>query len=275
MKINPMSTSTFRATFLGIAFSLPLLGTAAVLTDPTLTSGANAIDPAGGRAITHTASGSTPEATLEGISGFSGIHDFTGFEDRTDSLSGNIISFSDASLPDIRFTSTGGDPGFTGYDAGNNGGYVISSGSVVILRENSSSGALTYSIEFGDYTGSTFTPNLNAVEAAGFVISNATSGQSYTVDFRNTSGSSLSQQTFAPVNGNNIYFGYQAVGATSVANDGIARIDILIDNSGTSSAFIGFDDLGFSPAVIPEPSTLALLGLSGVALYVAGRRRKR
>jgi hypothetical protein len=35
------------------------------------------------------------------------------------------------------------------------------------------------------------------------------------------------------------------------------------------------DDLAFSPAVIPEPSTLALLGLFGVGMMVTGFWKKR
>jgi hypothetical protein len=273
---NPILT--LRVTLLGLIFGLPLLGSAAVITDPTLTSGTDAIDPAGSQSVNQSAVNSTSQATLEAISGFAGIHDYTGFVNRSTSPD-NIVSFTSASLPDIRFSSSGGfNDGNNNYNTAN-ATFETSPGSTIIFRTaNSSNGTtpLNIFIEFGDYSSSTFTPNLNAVEAAGFVLTNMSTTQGITATFLDASGSTLSSQTAtAGANGNEIYFGHQAVGATSGANDGIARINIQVTSPGTTGAYLGLDDLAFSPAVIPEPSTLAMMGLFGIGLMMKRFYKKR
>ncbi len=264
------------------AAMLPAMGLsaavhAAIIVDPALVTGANAIDPAGSETIDSrpgqnlTGGNRTAEvnfiteANLEARSDFKGAIQSlgTGMGGTT-----NYIQFTtDASLADIRITSS-----TTAADIANSG--RVTSGTAGFAQ--SAQGTVLF--EFGDFDGTTFTLG-KVVDAVGFTIGNVrfTNGSSFQVLFKNSLGNVVSTQNITGVDeggtgssgGIEGFFSY--AGDATLAN-GIASI--LVTRTGGGNINTSIDDFGFTSAIstgIPEPASFALLGLGG--LLMLGRRR--
>lgn len=265
---------------------LTLLSTgafAATIVDPTLVTGSAAIDPDGSETIDQRP-GVLPEADLEARAGFRGAIQSlgVGFEAYGSGTTHptNVIAFTDPSLPDIRFTVGGTNPNAqTGVNISNTGNAErVTSGTAgfqFLLGGNSlSTGTVTLLIEFGTLEASVFTAN-GMVDAAGFTVGNARDGQTYVVQFRDTLGGLLSEQTLlgaadsTGTGNNNGIEGYFGFGSDGLPATAIGSILITRTNGGNIGATI--DDLAF--AVIPEPSS-ALLLMGGLA-SLCGRPLRR
>lgn len=251
---------------------------AGVLTNPALYTGAVAIDPTGGEELDFAASGATAQATLEARSDFYAVHTFhnTATDRFITGDSTNYISFTDASLPDVRVTAElGAGPSVNG--ASGTANINTSTGSAIYLGN----GAMRWVIDFGSYNSGVFTSNMNAVEAAGFALVRsavpASPARKFTVEFKDDSGNILSTQTYTDSmiadtttngTGDDVYFGYQIV----PGQQKIGSIVLRMTNG--DGALLGvntaIDDLGFT--TVPEPASLGLLAL-GLGM-MSTRQRK-
>lgn len=246
---------------IGATCLIPLLPlSAAVLTDPTL---ASEIDPTGAATIDAAAPGAMSQATLEGMSNFYVLQDFTGFSNGT---AANYAAFTDSAFPDIKFQASGGASDNNSGGANTSTGLNTSPGTAIRLFNNSGgSRTINLTIDFGNYTG-TFDGSVNAVGAAGFALTNLSDINGATVRFYDASETVISTQTVTNTV-DNVFFGYD-----NSANSGISKILVSASFDGGSSS-IGFDDLGYT--IVPEPSTYALgLGLAMGALTFMRRSRR-
>lgn len=272
--MNPRSTTLAAAAAL---FASASLTQAAPITDPTLYS---TIDPLlNGVDVTHSdVTGSAPDiatplSTLNGLSSLNVIQDWTGFIRHTDQGgAGQIIAFTNASLPDIKIISTGGNPNIALFtptnDKGTSQNTGIASDSLLLQRSSGTTNFIQFDIDFGSWDGSTFDGTVNSVSAAGFTIpqfSTSNANNDITVKFFDASNTLLSTQ-FADgtsIAGQNWYFGHQSTSAN------ISRIEVVVGFS--NSAHVAyFDDLGFT--AIPEPASMALLALGGLMMLPWRRR---
>ncbi|GHC01158.1 PEP-CTERM sorting domain-containing protein [Cerasicoccus arenae] len=268
----PLSLISDKAIGLGKIFGALFVMQASVygvvVTDPTLGS---VIDPVGGAEIDAEAVGSTSQSTIEALSGFAVLKDFPGF---VASNSGdNTVSFTASTYADIQFTASGSASASSHGNVINSASLATSLDQAIQFRNNSGSNrTLTYVIDFGSYdSGSTgFDPDVNSVTAAGFALTGLTNMTSTgaIVDFYNPAGTIVSTQSVDNTL-SNIYFGYDN------GVEGISKIRVrTFHPSGISTA--AFDDLGFTPATIPEPGTTAALlaGMIGIMAFVSNKRRK-
>ncbi len=256
----------------------------AIITDPTLVGGSDAIDPSGSELIDTlptTDSGKTAatQTEVEGVSGFQAIQSFSGFDDKSGATWDNIINFTDAGLADIAFETT------TQTATSNNGDVASStgrstSGSSHIYTRNNSGGARSwgYLIDFGSYdTGSTtFDATANSVAAFAFTLVSLDTGHSATATFYDNDDNVLSVQsmigndTDPDVGGGAGTDGLFALVADSGSS--IGKVSLLV-NMGSGSSSIGMDDVGF--AMVPEPSSLLLLTTAGIAVCLSRFRKLR
>lgn len=232
----------------------------AAIVNPTVYT---AIDPAGGATVGNQAVNSTSLATLNGRSDLKVLQDWDG-STRADLISaaGQIISFSDTLYPDIQLKLTG----VYASDAGNTADSIGTSQNTTAADgwyyRGNTGGAITLTIDFGSYDGTTFTGSANSVRAAGFTLA-ASGDANHTYQAVFYDGANvLSTQTATGGSGNaaTIYFGYQNTAAI------IDRVTLTRTNFSTQRSH--FDDLAFT--TVPEPATLSLL-LGGGCLL--GRRR--
>ena len=132
-------------------------------------------------------------------------------------------------------------------------------------------------IDFGSFDSGTgtFDSNTNAVAAAGFTLNQIGAANSFTIEFQTDAGVTLQTVAFSgqagnnpDPNGNNTASDY-FIGFDNGSTFNIGQIVI----SRTGSTFnSGLDDFGFTLNAIPEPTSIALLGLG--ALGVMARRRR-
>lgn len=251
-----------------LAVGTASLGTAAVI-NPQI---GGSIDPAGAGEIDYAATGSVSLATFEsttsgrviqanwnGMSGTTGNtinHDPTdgGFDDGVDVR----IVHSPGIAPSTDATST-----YNTSTAGNGYRWTGENGQTVTISFGTASGP----------SNQIFT-NDRTVKAAGLVLLNF--GAAYTnvaITYFDSANNALSSQSFAgggdlnDSSGGDFFTGYVSDSAN------IAYLTIGITrNAGTSS--IGLDALTFAQpnVVIPEPSSMALLGLGGFGLLSRRRR---
>ena len=247
------------------------LGTAsahgAVLVDPVTFTGADAIDPAGAEELDFLATGAVASDILESRPDFLAVHDFAGFGGGVGSS--NYFSFTDGSLPDVRFT-TAVNSSAAGYSTGTSA-LNSSPGTSVYLGN----GTMRYEIDFGSYDAvtSTFDASVNSVSAAGFALIRqadpASGARTFTVEFRSDEGALLSTQTYTDQlggeSGDDVFFGYQAI-----AGESIGRITLRLASDGnTLGGNTALDDFGFT--TVPEPASMTLM-LGG--LVAVGCRRR-
>ncbi len=252
----------------------------AVIADPTLASGPNAIDPAGAETLDQTpattsdglAVTAATEASLEARNDFRVVQNFTGFGNTT-----NTIHFTDPTLPDIRFTreQVSATPNDFG-EATSSDGFNTSAGAAIRLRNNSGGNKTTrVRFDFGSYdAGSdTWDGSVNAISAASINLINLSPGMvSAAASFYAEDGTLISQQTLTagtdadtPGSGaTDGLFALEVDGSTPL----ISYFDVRIVYPGGIKT-VGLDDLGFT--AIPEPASLALIGIGGLLMIRRGR----
>lgn len=229
---------------------------AAVVLNPALTSGSNAIDPAGEQTVDQTASGATAQATLEALSGFSAIQDFTGWAIYPNT---NYVVFSDVNRPDVKanYSSlTGSSPG-----GGQSSTYLRSSPgtSMGIDSGSTSSGSLTLDFGSATWDGTTVTAFDSAAmapKAVGFTVSGLNNvSANVTVTFYGTDDTTvLSTQVLnkaagdpdtadTTTYGGDGYVGFQATGTGAAG--GIGKVRIATNQINYGGAGVGVDDLGY------------------------------
>lgn len=277
--------TTFKFTFVITMLTIAVLfGSmhpclAGTLTDPTLVTGSNAIDPPNAVQVNLTATDATPKETLTALTGFGAVQTFGNFTAGT-----NVISFTDANRADVQFTYTGDVAANIGEELVN-AAFVTSASSGVRLQSSNPTSAptahsFTVTIDFGDWNGSVFDGAGQATQAAGFTIASTDTRwervETISVDFLDSSGGSLltSAQTISPdASTTAAYFGYEADAGNAIGSI-VINVDIKsITESSTTSPVFGLDDFGFTSNPVPEPGSLSLLVAS--LLLIHPRRQSR
>jgi len=271
-KENPMRNQSMRTTnltwapailpaALGLIFSAST-AFGAVITDPTLASGSGAINPNGlSLDAGDQPADSTSMATLEGRSDFRVLQDYAGFTNTSE----NIVSFTDPDTPDIRFSYITG----SGQDGREETGVPTSSGTSA-MRLQVEGEVL---IEFGTYDSgsSTFTADRTS-DAVSFMFNQwrfrGGGTITLTADYLDSQGDTIKSQSViqtSPKDGppRNTYFAWEA---PSIAAVSFTRSGDIKSNINT------FDDFGFT--IVPEPGSLALMGLGGLLMLGRGRRAR-
>ncbi len=277
-----MKTPLLLTTLAAVALTSSVIHAAVITGDGLLVTGANQIDPTTGLNagrndinLTTSATGGSAanKATLEGVSGYGTIQQFTGLDASTgtapDATGFNIWTFTDR--PDMRISFLGESGRNAG--SGTGGAASYTSGPATPLGGESlffgTAASNVMTIEFGTYASSVFTAD-QGVAAAGFTFSRNTVSASgeWRVSFFD-GATLLSAQSVSTGSGTNLaaLFGYVATGGQSITS---IQIGGLGTNYNSTNAFV--DDIGF--AAVPEPSTVALLGLGAFALAAKRRRRK-
>ena len=213
---------------------------AAVLSDPTLVGGSNAIDPPGSESIDAEADGATPQNQLEALANFKAVQNFSGFASGS-----NYLAFTDPATPDVKVICSGLAPYSDRSTSGSNSAKIYQ-------NPNSSS---TRQIDFGSYdeASGVFDGNVNAVRAAGFALVGLRDGDQIIARFFGAADAILSAQTAdiggalsadEPTSGEgagrDVYFGFDS------HSTGISRIEISV-RYGAVSGTRGLDDIGFAP----------------------------
>lgn len=250
----------------------PALHAAIVVQDPTLVTGADAIDPSGDKAVSHTPANATAQSILEGRSDFGAIQDFSGFTGNQSLSQQYIFNNTTAQVPDVQVAYTGSLSG-TAPATTDNTTFMTSAGAGMRLAglTNATSG---FTFSFGTWDGTSLEQLAgHGVEAAGFTLTGRY-GQinSVTVNYMDYLGNILNTQTIPNTLAEGTataaaYTGYQI----TEGQNPIARIELSIVSSTTNGALFVADDLGFSH-LVPEPSS-ALLVLGSSVLAVFRRRR--
>ena len=242
----------------------------AIILNPVLSGpGSDTFDPAGFQTVDVTPGGSASQSSLESLANIRSVQDFTGF-----TAGGNTIDFSDSSIPDIQFRSSGSANG--GY-ASTGSLYNTSPGAAIVL-DNASTAAAVYIIDFGSYNSSTaiFDSNQNAVSAAGFIISQAFSGVSYVIDFLTDTDNILQTISYTGLSNADGNGDQQEAFIGHISGtENIGQIRVTRTGSTFSS---GLDDLGFTTfGTVPLPATIWLVisGLVGVAGLARRKKTRR
>ncbi|WPJ95359.1 hypothetical protein SH580_18215 [Coraliomargarita algicola] len=252
----------------------PVFLNAAEISNPTLYT---SMDPDGARDITLSdASNATSQATLEALDDFLVVRDFTGAVDGT-----NVVSFTDASVPDIQISFGGTANGASSGSIVTNSGFITSAGSGIrAVSGSNDAGTIIGTIDFGSWSGSTFASNVNAVSAAAFTLSQPGRWvriDSVVVTFLGIDDSTvLNTQTILGSSitdkdsNQGLYFGYKAGSGEAI---GSAVLTVNLNDVVTGdNPLMGLDDISF--AAIPEPATsVSLLGGMVLLMSVAMRRR--
>jgi hypothetical protein len=264
---------------------------AAVVTDPTLTTGSSAIDPSGSRTVDVQATGSASIATLTSHPDFRGAiqSGWTGFVGASTSTN-NIFSFTDSTLPDISFDVSGS---FGATSGGNIGNAVrttsATSGYNLVASGGGSVGTpltVTLTINLGSYnSGTSIFTNGATVDGIGFTLADLRAGQTATATFFNASNVLLSTQSIvssgtftdndSQSNSLDGYFGYKGNG--SLAN-GVSKIVLNVTYTAGGTFAKGLDDLAFTSAIsaVPEPSAYSMMaGCASMIVAFAARSRRR
>lgn len=270
---NPLFTSPLVVSAVAVLALAPALLNAAIVSDSPIYT---AMDPDGGRDITLSdAANATSQATLEGLAGFSVIQDYTGAASGT-----NIFAFTDSATPDFQL-SFGGSVATTTGSALTNNGFITSEGSGIRFASSSTTAAhtMTGTIDFGSYADGTFTSSVNAVQAAGFTLSQPARWdriESVVVTFLGADDSTvlntqtISGSTIVDKSSNQgLYFGYQAGSGEAI---GSVVFTVDVNNLSGDAPLMGLDDISFT--AIPEAATsVSLLGGMVLLMSVALRRR--
>lgn len=240
---------------------------AAVMTNPTLATGPDSIDPAGGALdATATVSGAETKAGLTSTTGFGVIQSFTGLNTAATGTVVNYVDFTSGSNPDIRLTSLS----FNGSGGAQSNNFTTSAGTSFFIGSGGFTGVgqKALIIDFGSFTSpSTFTAD-SAVSALGFMVTTAAKNlpRTITATFFDSSNGVLDTQTFSNAPASSaLLFGHIE------PTNAISRVELTVTNGTGTDTDNGLfiDDLGF--AVIPEPS-VALLSFVSLGLLLRRRR---
>ncbi len=185
--------------------------------------------------VTQSAVGATSAATLDALTEFWVVHDFTGFADGS-----NDLAFSSGDMPGIRFDFSGGIHPTTGNELTNTT-FTTSDASAIRIQSNTTTATTISGLI--DFTGA-------QVNAAAFTLAGNRFDRvaTITVSFLSRDSANptaLSTQTYVGTGSpstNGLYFGYAAD-----PGRGIGGILIEIElNSGSTTSIFGLDDVGFS-----------------------------
>jgi len=231
----------------------------AIVLDPVLVSGGNAIDPTGEQTLDQDAVSATDEAVLEALPGFSAIQSFPGW-----AIQGNtnyIVFTSDAFRADVKSTYsglTGSSPG-----GGNTSTSLRTSDGTSIGLDSGSTRTGTLTLDFGSATfdGTTVTAFDSAAlapTAVGFAICGLDNvSTNVTIKYYGTDDTTLlSTQTLSKASdpdsgdgatyGSDGYTGYQATGTGVSA--GIGKVVITANQVIAGNSGIAIDDLAYNSA---------------------------
>jgi hypothetical protein len=273
-----MNPSSLLALPLSLAFTVSLPA-AVIVGDSRLVTGADQIDPPGGRNdlnLTATGTGVATKAGLIAVNGYATIQSFTGLDPSVgtapNATGSNIFTFENR--PDMRISFVGEPGRNAGSGTGTGAAYTSGPASPLsgesIFFGTSASNRMT--IEFGTWDGSAFTANAS-VAAAGFTFSRNTAASNPTTwkVFFYDGETLLSEQSVVAGLTQTVatLFGY-------IAGPEEAITRIVIGGIGSGAAYDDknhfVDDIGF--AVVPEPSVFSMLAGIG-ALGLATTRRRR
>jgi hypothetical protein len=248
-------------------------GALIVVSDPTRVTGSNAISPNDAALeVSFNATNSTPVGTLTGLSTSGAVQNFAGFTGNQSAVNDYIFTFTDVSLPAVRFRYTGSINTSNAVAIANDG-FSTSTNSSMRLQPLSSAGNFTMRIDLGTYYGvnEIFTAGAG-VEAVGFTLSGrfgTLTASDLTVTYLDSASAVLSTQILS--NAANDVAGY--TGFRSVGNP-ISAIQIdFTGNGGATVPLFGLDDFGFT--AIPEPGSMALVACGLLALIALRHRRGR
>ncbi len=236
---------------------------AATLSDPPAQVGAgDFIDPPGQEDVDSGQNYGTAQSGIESEPSLRVLQDFSGITVGT-----NVITFTDPGLPAIRMTPGGSAHATAGGEA--SGKSMSSPGPAVTLTNATQNSAMTFTLEFGTWDGTQFTPN-RVVEAAAFVLTDLSSVVTASAVFRDASNAvifdtgAISGQSSTDGAGNHLdaFVGYHAknAGKNSIRSITITRqvgTTTFIPPGGTS----GLDDLAFvveaqaPPQPLPEATS--------------------
>ncbi len=248
---------------LAVAFCLAVTSAASATILNNLSLGTQ-IDPPQRRNVNLVATNATAETTVEASLGDGGV--INDIRQSADPAGGqnHTITFTDATLPDIRLQRIQNHRGNSMDDSSK--AQATSEGEALKLINENNDDLIT-DIIFGDYTSGTFTAfTSQGVEAVGFTMGQVENDTPFTVEFFAPNGALLITQTAVGTsnsgNASTVFFGY--VNSTDL----IGRVRITRGNSGYEETYLG--DIAFS-GVIPEPASMALLAIGG-SLMLARRR---
>ena len=242
-----------------VALLMAPVSQAGVFVDPTIVTGADAIDPttgpnAGDLNASGVVVGAPDKAFLTSQTGFGVVQDFLGFQGNPSGpdprASINYFSFTDSAIPDVRFTTTsynssggGVSNNFTTSGLSATGGTAALGDSNQFIGSGGFLAGQASVIEFGTYNEGTMSFNPNkAVGVVGFMISQNSNAiaRTWTVTFKDIAANVLETQT-VEANANSAFlFGHVATEAAS----SIARIELAIIGGGDAGTFL--DDFGFA-----------------------------
>ena len=210
------------------------------------------------------ATGATPEATIEALADVGSLQDFASSSGPT-----NTYDFSDGG-PDIKMTYSGA-PGANAGNAISNDSFATSGASSSRVEGDGSGGDITLTIDFGTYDSNagTFDSNVASVAAAAFTLQGGGDQwgelENVTAVFKTDAGAVLSTLVYSGTTSTS-YYGYQS----NAVN--IGSIEVTFDFKDGGDGPLGLDDIATSQIAIPEPASLALMGLGGTLLL--SRRRQ-
>jgi hypothetical protein len=258
------TTVSLLAFTLGIfAHSTPLSAAVVLVTDPTIFTGANAINTAGRTLVS--ASGATSETTLEAISGFFGIHDFA-FSGNQSTSEEYVFDFTSINAVDVRIRYSGSvATGSTVQVA--NAAFSTSTSSSFRYAANGNMATVGLRIDFGTYdTDLGVFATDKGVQAMALTLptGSATNPVTIGISYYDAANNLLSSQFFTSSQAGTTfgYSGYQSTGAP------IAYALLSYTNNG-SVPVVTMDDLSFAP--VPEPHAVLLLA-SASSVFLLRRR---
>jgi hypothetical protein len=258
--------------FIALSATASMNAATIVVTDPTRTTSpvGDIIDPNDTRNVSFNATGTgfTSQATIEAVTGVGSLQNYSGFSGNSNANS-YIVSFTDATLPDLQFTFSGSPSGSA--TAINNDSFATSASSSLRLGTSAVSTSVSMRIDLGSYNGSTFSTGVNAVKEFAFTLSgnfDRVNG-SVAVTYFDALNNALSTQSLTSMSANVAgYTGFQS------GTSNISYVTVGYTANASGVGVLGFDDLAFSTVAVPEPSSYAAI-VGGLGLAFVGLRRRR
>ena len=248
------------------------------------------LDPASGQGVDVNASNATPglapllytqQDFSDGTNTF--VRDDAIISDG-EAVTGQYFYNTAPDLPDFRIYGPTANQHGNSFTPTNNGGTSYTGSSADGLRFGASSNQkgeprnVSLTIDFGSYDAGTgaFDDAANNVRSAAFTISDVAPLVTLSASFLLTDGTAVVQTAVgaaegtadaATFTGNDIYFGLTAPGGLGITSITVTRTTVI---AGTDTLSV-LDDISFSK-VVPEPASLGVLALAGLASLVRRRR---